>query len=172
MKINNSTLEIDSGNPIKLDMTTEHPKIEIETTKPKIEIDQSQCFDECGLKSPSSLISEIVQYSRSIGLQAIGRIAEQGNELANIQNKENPIPRQAEYNRFGQYVYETNIGYMPASRPKINFIESHVDIRLVEGRVNNNTVYDPPKINFSPPSIDYYVDDYGSVEISTVDLKL
>ncbi len=172
MNINNSKLQIDSGDLIKLDMRADLPLLEMKTTQAKVEIDQSQCFSECGLKSHGQLMEEIAVYAENAGIQAIGKMVQQGNELANIHHGGDPIIDQAEDNRFGQYVYDTNIKFMPTSRPTINVIEGRVDTNLVEGKVHNNTPYKMPTINFSPASIDYHISDYGRVDISVVDVKV
>ncbi len=165
-------MEINSGKLDKLELSTKLPKLEMNTSLVKVEIDQSDCFAECGLKSVARFSADEASEAKSIGMEAIGTIVSQGNSLADIHLGGNPIPDNAEQNRFEQFVYDTNLVTMPTSRPRITVREGSVTINVKEGRVDNNTVVDMPKINYTKGSVKAYMKDYGKVDISVVDKEI
>lgn len=173
-----------STNNAKLDMHTEHPKVEIETTQPRIEmrneqpkvlIDQSQCFSESGLKSVFELTAENAQMASQLMYESVGRIAEQGNELANIQNKNNAIADQAEYNAYDQFKREFNLGTMPKSRPKITVVEGSTNAQYVKGTVDVKAVRGQIDMQYTPGKVDIYMKQMNQLNIqvegSNIDLK-
>lgn len=163
----NAQVNIENPKGPLLDMQIEHVKVNMKSTAPKVLIDQSACFSEAGLKSNGELIADNATYGRSKALEGIGKIVDQGNQMADV-HKGNPIPEQASYNAYDQFLREWNMVTMPRSRPKIDVVEGRVDIDVQEGRVVNNSVYKPPQINVTPGKVDIYVERYNNIDINVI----
>lgn len=154
-----------------LSMSVSQAKISVEATLPKITIDQSQCFSEAGLKGNADLAAEMASLSKSAMLGSIGRIVDQGNEMANLPNASNAISDQAYYNAYEQFDKEFNIDTIPKSRPKIGVIEGRLDIKVTEGQVTNTTVSQNTSIQYVKGAVEVYLKQRGSIEVNFVDVK-
>ncbi len=170
MQTVNARQEIKSNHNV-LSLKTEQPRLEMHTTQPKVMIDQSQCFAESGSKTIMQLIAENASYSRSMAIQGIGRIVDQGNQMANFHVKSDPIPDQADYNAYGQFEKAFNMQTATGTLPKTTLIRGKVDIRFIAGRVINNTVAQKPQITYQPGKVNINVAQYNRLEISVIDIK-
>ncbi len=171
MRTSPSKMEMETGNPNSLDLHTEPGKLEIHQEHIKVEIDQSQCFEEAGLKSNASLIAESASLGMQKSMETIGKIVDQGNQLAAIESGQDPIPEQAEYNAYGQFFHEWNIGFLPTSRPEFKVTGGTVDINYKPAKVVNDTPVKKVHFNYTKSKLDIYVEQYNSIEMSVVDLK-
>ncbi len=171
-KTNPSSMEISQGNPIKLDFSVKPGSLKMHSEQVKVLIDQTQCFAEAGLKNIQGMIDENTSISKQKMMESIGKIVEQGNELADIASGNDPIPAQAEYNAFDQFIREWNFDLIPKSRPEFKVTGGTVDIEHEPAEVQNNTRFDPPKINYTAGKIETYVKQYNEIEMSTVDAKI
>ncbi len=171
MKTSPPKMEIDSGNPISLNLQTTKGELKMHTEQIRVEIDQSKCFEEAGLKSNSSLIAEAASYGNQKAMEGLGRIVDQGNQLSQIEGGSNPIPDQAVYNTFEQFINEWNLGFIPKSRPEIKIKGGTVDIDYKPAEVRNNTERKKVNINFTKGKVETYVEQYNKVEFSVLDLK-
>lgn len=159
-------LSIDQPHEPVLNLKTNHVKVEIDSEAPRITIDQSQCFAESGLKKPIALSEDNAAYCRQKMLESIGKIADQGNQMMAIENPGSPIAEIGHYNAYDQFVREWNMVTMPQSRPRIDFIEGTVDIQIRGGTVENNTRYQKPLYQYSPPNISIYLKQQPSIHFS------
>lgn len=155
-----------------LNMETTHPQLEITTEKPQIQIDQSQSFSEAGQKSISELVRENAALAKQNVLSTIAKTARQGRELANIQNKSNPIPSQAEENAFTQFDREFGFGTLPQSGPEISLIRGKVNINLKEGQVDTNPVKGEVNYTYIKSKVEIYLRQKNSIEISYIDERV
>lgn len=170
--VNRTPARLEVQNPgYTLDMSVTQAKLKVESTLPKISIDQSQCFAEAGLKGNADLAAEMVNLSRSAMISSIGRIVDQGNEMANLPNAVNAISDQAYYNAFEQFDKEFNMDTIPKSRPKIEVTLGQLDIKVTEGQVTNNTVPKAVNMQYVKGAIEIYLKQRGSLELNFVDTK-
>lgn len=165
-----SRLEVKSPG-YTLDMSVTHAQVRVEAKLPRITIDQSQCFAEAGRKGNADLTAEMVRIAKGAMLSSIARIVDQGNQLANIPNAVNAIPDQGYSNAFEQFDKEFNMATIPTSRPRIEVIEGSLNIQVEEGRVTNRTVPKPVSLSYTRGSVEVYLKQRGSLEVSFVDLK-
>ncbi len=93
--------------PFTLDI--QKPQLQMTTRAPELRIDQTEPFAEAGLKKPLRLTRDEVQRAKRLHLEGVAQIAQQGRQLANIQNGGNPIASQAEENAFGQFTRAFNM---------------------------------------------------------------
>lgn len=155
-----------------LDISTTQPQTRVEGKLAKITIDQSQCFADAGLMGNVDFTSDYVNYAKSKMYESMGRISEQGTEMANIQYGGSAIADQALYNAYDQFMNAFNYGTVPRSRPRINVIEGSLDIRVTEGRFENRTKFQKPTIQYQKGSLRIYVATHPSLNISTVDERV
>lgn len=113
----------------------------------------------------------MVNLSRSAMISSIGRIVDQGNEMANLPNAVNAISDQAYYNAFEQFDKEFNMDTIPKSRPKIEVTLGQLDIKVTEGQVTNNTVPKAVNMQYVKGAIEIYLKQRGSLELNFVDTK-
>lgn len=171
MRTSPPELSIEQGNPITLELQTKPGRLEMHTEHVKVHIDQSKCFEECGFMSNTSLIEDAASYARQKALEGIGNTVEQGNQFAAIENRQDPIPEQAEQNAFDQFIRDWTIGSIPRSRPEFKVTGGTVDIQYRPAEVINNTQKSRPNIQYNKGKLDVYVEQYNAIEFSVLDLK-
>ena len=172
IQINTTNARLDIQQPKgEQQLRTTMPKAIIRSEKPKVIIDQYQCFAESGLKNVMDLTREAAQLGRQAAMQAIARIAEDGNRLAQVENKmPDAIPELAEKNAWApERVYD--IATMPMSRPKIDVVGS-IDIQWEMGKVNHTYTPRKPVVNYIPGKVDIYLKQKPSIEIRYIDEKV
>lgn len=105
----------------KPEVTIEQPKAEmtVKTTPGKLTIDQLQAWSDLGFKPTALLVKEFAAEGKQAELEGIARRTRQGNELMRIENKVNPLPKQAEEN-----------AYKPQKRLAISWIPSPGSVQL------------------------------------------
>lgn len=152
----------------QLELRQKHAKVNIETELPKVHIDQYEAFASAGLKNYYDLTKSEIEWAKQGVLEYIGKIAEDGNTLAAIENGGNPIAEIAE--REFNTMNEFNIDFIPKVGPEISLVEGKVNIdpeRNSEG-VNNGVegTYSPAKfnINYSPAQVKIFLSQYASIK--------
>lgn len=115
-------------------MESTYPQLYIDRKLPKVRIDQSQCFAESGLKNPIDATADIVADAYVKAREGIGRIVDEGNRMAMIENDmPDAVPEIAFENSFEEK--ELTLDCMPKSRPKIE-VDGHLKIEWEMGKVN------------------------------------
>ncbi|MBS7525791.1 hypothetical protein KHM83_03770 [Fusibacter paucivorans] len=162
----NASLEMQGNGGQVLALDTERGSLEMESTSPEIEIDQTACFAECGLKNIKDFMADSVAYGQQKFQEGVARIVEDGNQMASIENKADPIPDQAIQNAYTMFEHEFNYDAIPKSRPSITLKEGDVNYQYQPARVNNRTVSRKVENNFTPGKVEIAVAEYGKVTIS------
>ena len=111
--------QLTNNKPVKVEIHTEHVRVLI---------DQRQCFNESGRMDIRTLAATIAQRSRQAFLEGISRRNSEGDLMAAPENRGKAIPMIAFNNSFEEK--EFNMVTMPRSRPRIEFVGGHVDIRI------------------------------------------
>lgn len=140
-------------------------KMEINQKLPQVHIDQYQCFYESGLKNIFDLVHDEAVRSREIGLEAIGKIVDDGDRLAAIENHQNVIQLLAV--KTGTEDANFNVDLMPKSRPKIWF-DGYININWNHGVTDINVTTHKPEISATPGNINIYMREYPSIKIDYV----
>ncbi len=157
--------------PSKFEGDTSLPKLEMKSTQVKLKIDQTECFNESGLKNIEAFLNDNVSHAKEMCSEAVLDTVRQGDELADIQNKNDPIPEQAFYNTVTRNLKELTMVTMPKSRPKITVINGNVDINLKKGDNNKNFIKGHADINYTKGKTSYKVERYNSVDIKYIGNK-
>jgi len=151
------------------EMKTTHAKVEITSTLPKVNIDQIEAFNESGLKTFKALTADMAAKAKSIMQENIGRIVEQGNQMADIQSGADVVAETADDNAFGQFAKEFGMVTMPTSGPDITLQEGQVDIQVNEGDVEVNSSPNKPIHNYQRGKLEIYLEQMNSLEIDVVE---
>jgi len=144
-------------------------RLEIKTEQPRVLIDQTQCFAEAGRKSLFELSLENTAISRQRILEAIGRLAQDGDLLMRIENGFDAIPTIAEQNAWPEIDY--NLGLIPQSRPKIDVMGS-LEINFIPGKVEINVQPQKPEIKYTPGAVEIYLAQRASISIRYLGEKI
>ncbi|MCX7923036.1 MAG: DUF6470 family protein [Clostridia bacterium] len=168
-----------STQSAKLEVNYKQAKVNIDSELPRVIIDQREAFASAGLKNYLELTKEAARRGIQQALEYIGNTAADGDQLAAIENKGNPIPAIAEKNAYP--VHEFNIDCIPKVGPKIE-VTGSLKIepeRNWEGA--NNGVhgdYTPPRldVNYTPQKLNIFLKQYASISFDyqpkNVDIKL
>ena len=154
----------------KLNMQIVKPKLEMESTQPKVYIDQSEAFADVGLKKPERFMRDNVQEAQRLMLQGIARVANQGNQLADIQNvsDDTVIANQAYENAFGQFEYDWGYTHIPKSGPEFTPVKGEVNFNLKRGYVSGQLEKGTVDYDFRRGKVDIYLRQRNSLEIEAV----
>ncbi|MDF2840359.1 MAG: hypothetical protein K0Q99_1131 [Clostridia bacterium] len=127
----------------------------IDTEQLQVRIDQTQCFNEAGLKNNSALSEDMVNRSQQAFSEGISRVVSEGNQMASIENGYNAIAEIAFNNSI--QVTDWNIDFIPKSRPRIDYVGGTVDIRINEGYVDVKSKPNMPIIDVELGGIEFYL---------------
>jgi len=145
-------------------MHQELPRLEIEKTPLQIQIDQQDCWNEVGLMDYRTLTGDNAKRAKQIAWEAIGKIAEEGNRLARIEDGGNPIVEMA-VEISNPPPVDFNIDLIPKSRPKIDFIGGELHFHPVEGQVHLEVIPNKPIIEATQPKVTAYMLQWPSINI-------
>lgn len=165
-------------NNAKLDLQTTQAKVQLETTAATVEIRQSQgeltidqypCRYAIGLKNIADLARDFAALGRQTVMDTIGRLAQEGDQLARIQNKSNAIADIAASSTVSE-VPDITYAYIPL--PNIHYQANPVQFNPKDGKVNLTLQRGTVQGDYQPGSVDIQVTQYPSIEISTVDVRV
>ena len=162
--ITKSQLSIEQPRP-QVEAGLSLPQVRVEATLPKITIDQTQAFNESGLKTVQAFSDEYVSYAKARMQESVGRIAEQGTQMTDIHLGGNAIAEQASYNAYDQFYGEFGMVTMPRSRPEIQVREGNININVTEGQITGKIIPGKPQINYRPGNVERYMAQYNSISI-------
>lgn len=156
------------------EMNQKHAKVHIESEPIRILIDQSQCFNEAGLKDLAAFGDETAQLGKQAAAEFIDRTVSEGNTLAAIASKADAVAEIAASN-FIQ-TYDFNIDFIPKSRPKFEMVGGNVDISVDEGYVNIYTKANKPEVDVEVGNVEFYMKQHPEIHFSyegkEIDLKV
>lgn len=140
----------------ELEMTTKKTDLNLKINLPKVKIDQSQCFSEAGLKDVFELTAEAAQRGMQNAQETIGKIAADGDRMANFQTKEDVIAA-LDWEKAFPGPVDYNIGFIPRSRPKIE-VEGGVAFNPQLGGVEFKAkIYAPEITVATKPSVEIFL---------------
>lgn len=129
-------------SPPKMQLSTEPAVVEIRRTEGKLEIDQYPCRYSRGIKNNFDFAFDAAQEGKRIALEAVGRIAAEGDRLGNIESGENAIANIATEANFPEppdvvlaYVESPRIHYEPG-RLEFNPSDAKLNLDLQRGTVD------------------------------------
>ncbi len=156
----------------QVDGSISFAKVRVEVSLPEVRIDQTQAFNESGLKNVQAFSDEYVAYAKQKMQESIGRIASQGTEMTNVHYGGDAIANQASYNAYGQFYHEFGMVTMPRSGAQIDVIEGQVKTKVEEGQITGKIRAQKPKVNYQPGKVERYMEQYNSISIKYLGEKV
>ncbi len=154
--------------PPTADIRQPRADMNIVSILPKVYIDQSECFAEVGLKTVLRLANDFYDESLEAGLDAIGKMVEEGERLMGIENGGDPIVEIAEETMY-EDMWEINVDCAPKSRPKIDVREGRADIDITPVPPKIGWKVNPKaKINATRHKVDIYMDVWPDIKFEYV----
>ena len=166
--INNARLNLQTTPPM-VELETMPASVEIRQPRGELTIDQTPCRYSIGLKNISDFARDNAMLGRQTAIDAIGRIAQEGDQLARIQNKSNAIADIAASSAVSEV---TDITYAHIASPDIQYQANPVQFSPKDGKVDLTLNRGTVEGDYQPGSVDIRVTQYPDVEISTVDVKV
>ncbi|WP_226682068.1 DUF6470 family protein [Sutcliffiella horikoshii] len=157
----------------RAELSIEQPKTELtmSRTPGRLTIDQTQAREDMDLKSVGRRIEEAAQFGRQDWLAGLARVAQDGNELMQIENGGGAIVRQAKRNSEG-LPKELNIGWIPSHfSVKINYVPGKLEIDVQERKPIIDAKTNKPVHDYTPGSTQVSMANHPSLEIDFENLR-
>ncbi len=153
----------------QLDLEVSDPQLKIHSEQPRINIDQDACFADMNLRKPVDFTRYIYQKSKNMVLEAIGKIVQEGDYLAGIENGNSPS-RLARINNYKTVDYD--IGLVPEHKPTIDFTLSPVQVEYQPGDVQASNIMGDVKVDLDWGSVQVYMPQKPGIQINYVGQQL
>lgn len=162
----------------QLNQRTIRPVVQMETTPPVVEtrqpqgeltIDMTPCRYSIGLKNNTDFVRDNAALGRQTVMDAIARIAQEGDQMARIENKTNAL---ADIAANAMISEAPDITWAHIASPEISYQANSVQFNPMVGTLNYTV--QPGKIegDYQPASLDIQVTQYPSIKISVVDVEV
>jgi hypothetical protein len=165
-------LEIEQP-PATFEMSTTAPILNIRSQRGELHIDQTRAWDALSMGPHLETMNKIYSAVKNIVLDTIGRIAEEGDQLAAIHRDTNAIADIAENRRVDRFelAFAGPAGY---DNVDIEYIAHAPEIEYIKGEVNLHAQENKPHYQFTRGKLDIYVVQYSKVEIipPQIDLQI
>lgn len=166
--INNAKLNIQTSQP-RVQLKTTPAMVEIHQPRGELTIDQYPCRYSIGLKNLADFAQDCADLGRQTLMDTIARIAQEGDQMAQIQNKSNAIANIAANSTISEV---PDIIYAYIASPNFNYQANPVQFIPKEGKVDLNFQRGNVQGDYQRGSVDIRVAQYPSIEISVVDVKV
>ena len=176
-----------STQPIRLDYHSQNAQLNLHSTRPQLQmeqpsatleirqprgeltIDTTPCRYSIGLKNNTDFARDNATLGRQTAMNTIARIAQEGNQLAGIENKSDALADIAA----GSNIPEIpEIAWVHIDSPNIHYQANPVQLNVSVGKVNLTVQPGTVRGDYQPGSVDIRVTRYPSIEMSTVDVKV
>jgi hypothetical protein len=172
MQTTPSRLEIEqSSSRPTFRVDTRAPSVNIQSPRGDLRIDQSRAWDALAVGGHLKTMHAIYAVVRNIALNTIGRIAEEGNQLAAIHLNTNAIADIAENRRTDRFEFAF-AGPAGPDNVDIQYTASPVQIEPVMGELNIRIEPNLPRFQYTSGILDIYVMQYNKVEITPPQIDL
>ena len=158
-----ANIEIENSLP-KMTIRRKQAEFRIKSKPSKFKLDQSQYLVASGNMTTLFLSSTRFQKARQKTLDAIRRIAEEGDLLMEIEKKNNPIPEIALKNT----IKETSVNIAKFPQNKIIWEKGYFELEWTPDELEFDWEINKPVIKASRPKVEIYMKRWPSIEISVV----
>lgn len=152
------------------DLQIEQPQADLKmrTTPGKLTIDQSQAWEEMNLKSTFKAIKENAVKGSQKVMEGIARVAQEGNEMIEIQNGQNAYVEQAK-RQANPPMPEVNITWVPSPfAVKTHYQPGGVDIQFQPRKPRIDATIRKPIMNYSPGDVQIQLAQRNHLKIDLV----
>lgn len=157
----------------KADLSIEQPKAEmiLQRTPSKLTIDQTEARADMDLKSIARRKEEFAKQGYEDWLSGLARVAQDGDELMQIEAGGNVIAAQAKRNSEDP-IYDFNIGWIPsAGSVKIGYDPGSLDIEWQVNKPRINVRINKPIHDYTPGDVNIKIAQYNKLKIDFENLK-
>lgn len=176
-----------STQPIRLSYTTQDAQLNLHSTRPKVQmettpaiveihqphgeltIDQTPCRYSIGLKNNSDFARDNAALGRQTAMGTIARIAQEGDQLARIQNNSNALADIAANSTISEV---PEITWAHIASPDISYRANPVQFNPIAGKLSFNVQPGTLQADYQPGSVDIRVTQYPSIQMSVVDVMI
>lgn len=142
--------------------------MKIRTIPGKLTIDQTQAWEEMGIRSVFRSTEEVAQKAKQTALQGVARVSREGDEMLDIQKGRDVIVEQAK-RKANPPPRETTIAYVPSPfSVKINYQSSKTDIQVQTRQPIINAQSQKPVISYRPGDVQISLKQHNSLKIDFV----
>lgn len=171
-----ASIGIDPGKPrqeiqqprAELNLEQVPAQLEINRTPSRLEIDQSQAWEDAGLKKVSTVSREYADLGKQYALEGIARRAQEVDQIRSIEQGGNPIATIA-YENMNPGRAEINVAFIPSfGSVKIQFTPTQLDLQWTRGGVKLNPELKKPIHEYTPAKVEVYLKQKQSLSIEVV----
>ncbi|WP_371362987.1 putative protein YviE [Sporomusa rhizae] len=150
----------------QLSMENEPAKVEISQPKGELDIDWDPFRASYGIKTCSQVSRDYAELGRQAALEGIGRIAEEGNRMAKIESKEDPMVAMAAESTLPP---EPEITWSWLEPPSIRYTAHPVKFKPSPGHLTVKFTPGTVDMNYKPANVDIRMAQYPSVKMWVTD---
>jgi len=156
----------------KAEVNIQQPKADqnIKQHPPKLTIDQSNAWDNLGLKNVFERTRDTAQHANQVHQEGLARMAREGDELMRIENGGNPIAAQAKRNAGWDFDYKP--GGMPVyDLVSLNYGPGRADIQVKRNDPIIQASPNQPQFQYQRGNVSAHIEQYSNVDIDFEGLK-
>lgn len=143
-------------------------QLEIDRTPAQLNIDQEQAWNELGFKSLPTLTEDMVEYAKQVAYEAVGEIAQEGDQLASIENHNDALMAIA-VQKGNPEPADFNVNFIPsAGSVKINFIPTELHLNWKQGGAEIESTQHKPIHQYTPGHTEVYLRQMQHLQIDFV----
>ncbi|WP_042355978.1 DUF6470 family protein [Bacillus rubiinfantis] len=138
----------------------------------QLEIDQEEAWNQLGFKSLSTLSAELADYAKQAGLEAIGEIVDEGNQMAAIENKSDAFVAIA-VDKGNPPPDDYNIAFIPSyGSVKIHYTPTEQYIEWKQGGAEIDVKQNKPVHTYQPGKVEVYLRQEPTLDIDFVGINI
>ncbi|MFK9090567.1 DUF6470 family protein [Bacillus salipaludis] len=138
----------------------------------QLEIDQEQAWNELNLKKITVLSADMAEFSKQEGLEAIAQIAQEGDQLAAIEHKNDAIVSIAT-EKGNPEPADFNIAFIPSyGSVKIHYTPAELSINWKQGGTEIEFTPHKPIHHYTPGKTKVYLRQMQELQIDFVGLNV
>jgi hypothetical protein len=150
----------------QLKVSHTNTELDVHTEMPRVIIDSDECFDSIGLMDPINLMRKAAQQGMKQALEYTGKVAEDGDRMAELENPADPIPEIALRDAYPEH--EFVLDFIPKGRPKITVTGGVRISKKNEANVRGEYTPGGVSIRYTPAEVKISVAQYASISMKYV----
>jgi uncharacterized membrane protein YvbJ len=154
--------------PAELSIKQVPARMNIERQPSHLDINQDQLWNELNVKSPSVFSADMAEFSKQEGLDATAEIAQEGDQLAAIENKTDAIVSILSA-KSNPGLADFNIAFIPSyGSVKIHYSPTELYIDWKQGGAQIDSTQHRPIHNYTPGRTEVYLRKMQELQIDFV----
>lgn len=163
--IEGARLELQQSNA-DLDVSRDKGGWTIESQPIRLKLDTFEAEKSTGKRTPRGSIEDFAQKGKQMGYKAVGKIAEDGSFLMDIQLSSNTIAALAKRDMNQQKEY--GLGFIPSKGPDISWENPELQMRYEMDKLSFDWRVNHPQLEFIPGKIELEIEEYAKVMIEYI----